>query len=91
MNVELFPHDLCKLQPQKLYKNVQEPFEEKEQCDSVKTGVNCGIFLEAFFHEIIFKKKSNEIFAIFRLVANSDFTRKGIEGPKSYRDKIRKL
>ena len=28
------------------------------------------------------KRWSNEIFAIFRLVANSDFTRKGIEGPK---------
>jgi hypothetical protein len=24
MNVEVFPHDFCKLQPQKLYKNVQE-------------------------------------------------------------------
>jgi hypothetical protein len=26
MNVEVLPHGFCKLQPQKLYKNVQEPF-----------------------------------------------------------------
>jgi hypothetical protein len=26
MNVEVLPHDFCTLQPQKLYKNVQEPF-----------------------------------------------------------------
>ena len=26
MNVEVLPHHFCKLQPQKLYKNVQEPF-----------------------------------------------------------------
>ena len=26
MNVEVLPHDFCKLQPPKLYKNVQEPF-----------------------------------------------------------------
>ena len=26
MNVEVLPHDFCKLQPQKLYENVQGPF-----------------------------------------------------------------
>jgi hypothetical protein len=26
MKVEVLPHDFCKLQPPKLYKNVQEPF-----------------------------------------------------------------
>ena len=32
MNVEFLPHDFCKLQPPKLYKNAQEPFWEMAEC-----------------------------------------------------------
>ena len=41
MNVEVLPHDFCKLQPPKLYKNVQEPFCQAGKtffCRNLKNG-----------------------------------------------------